>query len=201
MRIRLSKGDIMKTTGDALTLFRSGIKSDVTRQTYERRLVDFLCGTLEDYLDGAPKLREKQRKERLAEGGSRRIGAVLDADFAQRANEIVQKARESPDEVTGILLAYSTRLRERCERPAEDPDHFSPNSVPNMFKPIKKLFKMNGVHFQWERIDSTYPEPETNQDTRGYTREEIATILKFANPLESAVVLLASSSGIRRGGV
>ena len=200
MRIRLSKGDIMETTGDALTLFRSGIKSDVTRQTYERRLTEFLCGTLEDYLNGDPKLREKQRKERLAEGGSRRIGAVLDADFAQRANEIVQKARENPDEVTGMLLAYSTRLRERCERPAEDPDHFSPNSVPNMFKPIKKLFKMNGVHFQWERIDSTYPEPEANQDTRGYTRGEIATILKFANPLESAVVLLASSSGIRRGG-
>ena len=83
-------------------------------------------------------MREKQRKESLADDNNRRICAVLDADFAQRANEIVQKAKENPDEVTGILLAYSTRLRKRCERPAEDPDHFSPNNVPNMLSPSRR---------------------------------------------------------------
>lgn len=200
MAIRLSKGDVMKTIDDALTLFKSGIKSDITRRTYEKRLREFLCGTLEEYLDGNPALREKQRVQRLAEGNSRQIGSVLDADFAERANEMVRKAKDSPDEIMGILLAYSTKLRERCDKPADDPDHLSPNTVPNMFKPIKKLFKMNGVHFQWERVDSTYPEPEANLDTRGYSREEIATMLRFANPLESAAILLASSSGIRRGG-
>ena len=198
MAIRLSKGDVMQTIDDALTLFKTGIKSDVTRRTYERRLREFLCGTLEEYLDGDAGLREKQRRERLAEG--RRVNAVLDADFAVRANEMVRKAKSDPDEVMGILLAYSARLRERCDKPAQDPDHLNPNTVPNMFKPVKKLFKMNGVHFQWERVDSTYPEPESNLDTRGYTKDEISTLLRFANPLESAVILLASSSGVRRGG-
>lgn len=200
-KINLDKGDVVQTVDDALTLFRTGIKSEMTRQTYEKRLKEFLCGTLEDYLDGDKSLREQQRKQRLADGSNRKkIGMVLDADFDVRARELVQKARDDPDGITGLLLAYSARLKERCEKPVQDPAYLSPNTVPNMFKPIKKLFKMNGVHFQWERIDSAYPEPETNLETRGYTRDEISDILRFTNPLESAVIFLASSSGMRRGG-
>ncbi|WP_179372001.1 hypothetical protein [Nitrosopumilus ureiphilus] len=44
------------------------------------------------------------------------------------------------------------------------------------------------------------PTSEVNLDTRGYTHEEIREILKFTNPLEATVTLVASSSGIRRGG-
>ena len=198
-KIKLDEGDVVQTVDDALTLFRSGIKSEITRQTYEKRLREFLCGTLEEYLDGDKSLREQQRAQRLADGG-KKVGMVLDADFAVRARELVQKARDDPDAITNLLLAYSAKLKERCENLAQDSEYLNPNTVPNMFKPIKKLFKMNGVHFQWERIDSTYPESETNRDTRGYTRDEISRMLRFTNPLESAVIFLASSSGIRRGG-
>lgn len=189
-----------QTTEDVLTLFRSGIKSEKTRDTYEKRLKEFLCGTLENYLDGDKDLREKQRQQRLIEGDKKKIRMILDADFSVRSNELVKKAKENPDEIMGLLLTYSTKLKKRCEKPKEDPDYLNPNTVPNMFKPIKKLFKMNGVHFEWQRIDATYPEAETNQDSRGYTREEISEILKFTNPLESTVTLIASSSGMRRGG-
>ncbi len=190
----------MQTTDDTLTLFRVGIKSEETRETYEKRLKEFLCGTLENYLEGNKDLREKQRKKRLVEGDKKKIRSILDADFSIRANELVKKAKENPDEIMGLLLAYSTKLKERCEKPKEDPDYLNPSTFPNMFKPIKKLFKMNGVHFEWQRIDATYPEVATNPDSRGYAREEISTILKFTNPLESAVTLTASSSGMRRGG-
>ena len=200
MPIRLDQSDIIQTTDDALALFSSGIKTKATKKTYEKRLKEFLCGTLENYLAGDSELRERQKKERLAEGSNAEIGRILDADFSARASEFVKKAQDDPDAVMGLLLAYSSKLKERCNKPVEDLDYLNPNTVPNMFKPIKKLFKMNGVHFQWERIDSTYPEPENNRDTRGYTREEITSILGFANPLEKAAIYLASSSGMRRGG-
>lgn len=198
--MKLDKKDVIQTTDDALTLFRTGIKSEKTHDTYEKRLKEFVCGTLENYLDGDKVLREKQRQQRLDEGDKKKIGLILDADFSIRVNELVKKAKENPDEIMGMLLAYSTKLKERCDKPKEDPDYLNPNTVPNMFKPIKKLFKMNGVHFEWQRIDATYPESEINPDSRGYTREEISTILKFTNPLESSVTLIASSSGIRRTG-
>jgi len=200
LTVKLDKKDVVKTTDDTLTLFRAGIKSEETRETYEKRLKEFLCGTLENYLEGNKDLREKQRKKRLVEGDKKKIRSILDADFSIRANELVKKAKENPDEIMGLLLAYSTKLKERCEKPKEDPDYLNPSTFPNMFKPIKKLFKMNGVHFEWQRIDATYPEVATNPDSRGYAREEISTILKFTNPLESAVTLTASSSGMRRGG-
>ncbi len=200
MTVKLDKNDVTQTTEDALALFRIGIKSEKTKETYEKRLKEFLCGTLQNYLDGDKDLREKQREQRLAEADKKKISLVLDADFSIRSNELVKKAKENPNEIMGMLLAYSTKLKERCDKPKEDPDYLNPNTVPNMFKPIKKLFKMNGVHFEWQRIDVTFPESEINPDSRGYTREEISTILKFTNPLESAVTLIASSSGIRRTG-
>jgi len=200
LTVKLNKKDVVKTIDDTLTLFRIGIKSEKTRETYEKRLKEFLCGTLENYLDGDKGLREKQRQQRFAEGDKKKISMVLDADFSVRANELVKKTKENPDEIMGLLLAYSTKLKQRCEKPKEDPDYLNPNTIPNMFKPIKKLFKMNGVHFEWQRIDATYPESEANLESRGYIREEISEILKFTNPLESSVTLIASSSGMRRGG-
>jgi len=200
LTVKLNKKDVVKTIDDTLTLFRTGIKSEKTRETYEKRLKEFLCGTLENYLDGDKDLREKQRQQRLTEGDKKKISLVLDADFSIRANELVKKTKENPDEIMGLLLAFSSKLKQRCEKPKEDQDYLNPNTIPNMFKPIKKLFKMNGVHFEWQRIDATYPESETNLESRGYTREEISEILKFTNPIESSVTLIASSSGMRRGG-
>ena len=100
----------MQTTEDALTLFRNGIRSKATRATYEKRLKEFLCGTLENYLDGNKTLREKQRKQRLADGNKKNIASILDADFTERASEIVKKAREDPDEIMGIILSYFSKL-------------------------------------------------------------------------------------------
>jgi len=91
LTVKLDKKDVVKTIDDSLTLFRSGIKSGKTRETYEKRLKEFLCGTLENYLDGNKDLREKQRLARLAEGDKKKISQVLDADFSIRANELVKK--------------------------------------------------------------------------------------------------------------
>ena len=113
MTVKLNKKDVLQTTDDALTLFRAGIKSEETRETYEKRLKEFLCGTLENYLEGNKDLREKQRQQRLDKGDKKKIRSILDADFSIRANELVKKAKENPDEIMGMLLAYSTKLKER----------------------------------------------------------------------------------------
>ena len=199
MKIKLNKNDIAQTSQDALTLFRSGIPNPVTRKKYEERLKEFVCSVLEDYLEGDAELREKQRQQRLEEGDKKKIISILDADFAIRVNEFVQKAKQNPDDTMGILLTYSEKLKERCNRQNNDVDSLKPQTIPNLFKPIKKLFKMNGVHFEWSRIDVTMPAPETNPNSRGYTHDEIRQLIKFSNPMEQAVAYLASSSGIRRG--
>ncbi len=200
MKIKIDKDDIVKITSNSLTLFRTGIKSKATRETYEKRLKEVLCGYLENYLKGDHNLVEKQIQDRLALGNKRKISSVLDADFEIRANEFVKLAKENPDEITQLLLTVCSKLKERCDKPENDPDYLNPNTIPNIFKPIKKLLKMNGVHFEWSHIDSSYPEAKYNTETRGYTRKEISQILNFTNPLESAVTYIASSSGIRRGG-
>ena len=199
MRIKLTKSDVKHTTEDALTLFRTGIPNPVTRKKYEDKIKELVCGVLEDYLDGNTQLRENQRKSRLEEGDKKKISSVIDVDFGIRVNEFVSKAKSNPDEIMDVLLTYAEKLKQRCDKPINDSDHLKPQTLPNYFKPIKKLFKMNGVHFEWSRIDVTLPEPLTDHNSRGYTREEIQTITKFSNPMEQAVIYIASSSGIRRG--
>lgn len=187
------------TTDDVLTLFRTGIPNNITRKKYEDKIKELVCSVLEDYLDGNIELRENQRKSRLDDGNVKKISAILDADFGIRVNEFVSKAKSDPNEIMNVLLTYAEKLKQRCDKPTSDPDHLKPQTLPNYFKPIKKLFKMNGVHFEWSRIDVTLPEPLTNHNSRGYTRDEIQKLIKFSNPMEQAVIYIASSSGIRRG--
>jgi hypothetical protein len=56
LTVKLNKKDVLQTTNDPLTIFRTGIKSEETRKTYEKRLREFLCGTLENYLEGNKEL-------------------------------------------------------------------------------------------------------------------------------------------------
>lgn len=200
MAIKLTKEEVAKTTKDPLALFRSGIKSKVTLTKYERKLKIFLCHTLEEHLIGNPSLREAQRKERLTAGNKNEIEDILDADFEDRVREFVDNTRRDPSWTEDILLAYSAKLKQRTELAEEDQEYLNPQSFSNYFKAQKKLFKMNGIHFVWDRINSTFPELDNDNETRGYEREEIQKILNFANPLEKAIVLIASSSGMRRGG-
>ncbi len=48
---------------------------------------------------------------------------------------------------------------------------------------------------------ATYPEQNNLADTRGYLRQEIQTMLQFCNAMDRAIILAASSSGARVGGL
>lgn len=104
-----------------------------------------------------------------------------------------------------VLCEFCCLLPEHYERTQKNPadkEYLNPSSIENFFKPIKKLFDMSGVGIAWKRIYSTFPESDNKQDTRGYTRQEIKTMLDFAQgAIDKAIILVASSSGVRVGGL
>jgi len=158
-----------------LELFHQGIKADETREKYTRTLRQILCKIFEELFEG---------------------------DFKTRVERFVQIAKEDPDWTRDLLLNLSIKLKERTRLDKEDSDYLNPSSIDNYFKPIKKLFDMNGAVISWNRVYATFPEQDNVSDSRGWARDEIQKMLKFANgSIDRAIVLLYASSGIRAGGV
>lgn len=158
-----------------LELFHQGIRAKETQEKYTRTLRHVLCKIFEDLFEG---------------------------DFEARVSQFVKLAKEDPDWTRDLLLNLSIKLKERTKLPKEDSDYLNPNSIDNYFKPIKKLFDMNGVVISWKRVYATFPEQDNVSDSRGWNREEIQKMLKFANgSIDRAIILLCASSGIRAGGV
>ncbi len=172
--MKITKDNLVKIEDEPIELFYQGIKSADSKISYTRKLRQVLCNYLEDVLEGS---------------------------FEKRAAQIVYKAKENPQEALRILLSLSKMLRDRTELDRTDKDYLNPSSFNNFFKPIKKLFDMNGVAFAWKRIYATYPEQNNLDDSRGYTRQEIQRMLEFSDALERAIILVAASSGTRVGGL
>lgn len=146
----------------------------MTKEKYTRTLKRILCDVLEDILTGT---------------------------FEERSAQFVNKSKSDPAWAMSVLLSISKKLRGRTELQKTDKDYLSPNSFSRYFKPIKKLLDMNEVPIAWKRVYSTFPESSNGNSGRGYTREEIQHLLKFTNgAIEKAIILVASSSGIRLGG-
>ena len=157
-----------------LELFHQGIKAKETREKYTRTLRHVLCKIFEDLFEG---------------------------EFEARVKQLVKIAKEDPDWTRDLLLNLSIRLKERTKLPREDSNYLNPNSIDNYFKPIKKLFDMNGVVISWKRVYATFPEQDNVSDSRGWNRDEIQKMLKFANgSIDRAIILVSASSGIRSGG-
>lgn len=172
--MKITKDSLVKIEDDPIQLFYQGIKSQASKKSYAGKLRQVLCEYLEDVLEGS---------------------------FEKRAAQMVYKTKANPEEVLRILLSLSKMLRERTEKDPSDPSYLNPSSFNNFFKPIKKLFDMNGVAFAWKRIYATYPEQNNLDDSRGYTRQEIQRMLEFADALERAIILIDASSGVRVGGL
>ena len=157
-----------------LELFYAGCRSKETKEKYTRTLKKILCDILEDVLEG---------------------------DFEQRTTQLILHAKENPKWLRELLLQLSRKLRDRTELKPAHRDYLNPVSVGNYFKPLKKLFDMNDIPVSWKRIYATFPELDNLSESRGYTKQEIQKLLTFANgAIDRAIILIASSSGIRAGG-
>lgn len=113
-----------------LDLFRQGIRAEKTREKYTRTLRKVVCEIMEDLPRG---------------------------DFEEWLAEMVRRGKEHPD-WTLRLLKLSEKLRAKTELPKDNADYLNPASIPNYFKPLKKLFDMCDVTIPWKRIYATYPE-------------------------------------------
>ncbi|WP_428326635.1 integrase [Nitrosopumilus sp.] len=157
-----------------IELFYAGCKSPETKKKYTRTLNKILCDVLEDVLEGT---------------------------FEQRANQLVSYSQENPKWIQGVLLQLSEKLRKRTELSPDHADYLNPTSVNNYFKPLRKLLDMNDIPVSWKRIYATFPELDNVSESRGYTLQEIQKLLQHANgAIDRAIILIASSSGIRVGG-
>lgn len=157
-----------------IELFYAGCKSPATKKKYTRTLQKILCNVLEDILEGT---------------------------FEQRANQLISYSQENPKWIQGVLLQLSEKLKKRTELSSDHSDYLNPTSVNNYFKPLRKLLDMNDIPVSWKRIYSTFPELNNVSDSRGYTLQEIQKMLQHANgAIDRAIILIASSSGIRVGG-
>lgn len=98
-------------------------------------------------------------------------------------------------------MNLSIKLKERTRLARDNPDYLNPTSVNNYFKPIKKLFDMNYIVISWKRVCATFPEQNNISDSRGWSRDEIQKMLKYANgSIDRAIILVSASSGIRVDG-
>jgi len=172
--LKITKDELTLVNDDALSKFYSGIKSQVTRKDYDKILKRVLCDILEDVLEG---------------------------DYSQRARQICTRAKADPLWIDSLLNVIAVKLKKRTELPKTDKMYLNPGTIPNYFHPVKKLFVMNDVLFNWDKLFSTYPELDNiNDNTRGYIHKEIQTMLQFSNGImDRALILVLASSGIRKG--
>ena len=174
MKIKISEEDIENVNQNPLELFYQGIRAEATRDKYTRTLRRIVCDVLEDVLQGS---------------------------FEDRVIQLVKRAKIDTDWGLGILLTISRKQKERTKLDSDNPDYLNPVSFDNTFKPLKKLFDMNDVPIVWKRVYATFPENNNiNSSSRGYTRDEIHSMLNFAKgAMDRAIILVAASSGIRPG--
>ncbi len=172
--IRLTPDEIQLSQEDALDLFCSGIRSPETLRKWDAMLKKFLTEACLDVFQGT---------------------------YKERAQQFVDQTKENQESTMGIVVAYTRKLRARTIRDKTDPTYLNPITVPNYIKPIKKLLEMNGLGLGWKRIYSMYPEHDNIQNSRGYTRKEIKTMLEHSPDISTDFIILASSScGMRAGG-
>ena len=153
-------------------LFRQGMRAVKTREKYARALRKMVCEIMEDVLQG---------------------------DFEERLAVMVGRGREHPDAQDA---AEDLREDARRDRAAQGhAEYLNPASVPNYFKPLKKLYDVCDVSIPWKRVYATYPELDNVAESRGRTMEMATMLRRTRGPMDRALVLVLSSSGVRAGGL
>ena len=172
--MKLLREDVKRSEDeDPLVLFGQGIRAEATRYTYTSVLRKVVCEFLEEVLEGT---------------------------FEERVAQLVRYGRDDPAWTRDLLASLARKLRERTKLDRNDTDYLNPTSISSFFKPVKKLFDMNDVAISWNRIYSTYPELDNMSGSSGWTRKDIAAMLKRTrNTQDRALILLLASSGVRSG--
>ena len=174
-KIKISDKDLEELSDNTYKNFLDGIRSEITSSRYTRILNYELMEVFDDFFKGS---------------------------LPQRCDQLVALAKKDNPKTAQIMKSLARKLKARTESDPKDENYLNPSSVGNYFKPIKKLFEMNDVPFNWKPIHSIFPDVPRVSFTknRGYSKEEIRKMLEFAKgTFDRSLVLMLSSSGMRVG--
>ena len=172
-KVRISPEEL-EDSSKPIELFRSSLRSSsATLEEYEIYLKKFVVETLDDIL--------------VSDG------------FENRVNEFVNKAKSDEKFASKVLVALVTELRKKTELGPQNPDYIKPRTIHNWINAIKKLLDMNEIPIVWKKIRSMIPPEVVNDNSRGWKKDEIEKMLRFARADDRCAILIACSSGIRLG--
>ena len=171
-KIKLSLSNAQKRKSiDPLKKYEASIKSQQTRIVYTI--------TFRDILDSITE---------------------LSGTFEDKVRQFYELAKTNPENVQELLEQYAIHLNERSKKPKDSDEYLNPNTFTNKFKGIKKFCKVNRIAIIWDSIMEFEPEKNNNKQTRGFTTDEIRTILDHSTNIKTDLaVLILSSCGSRSG--
>ena len=171
-KIKLSLSNAQKRKSiDPLKKYEASIKSPQTRIVYTI--------TFRDILDSITE---------------------LSGTFENKVKQFYELAKTNPENVQELLEQYAIHLNERSKKPKDSDEYLNPNTFTNKFKGIKKFCKVNRIAIIWDSIMEFEPEKNNNKQTRGFTTDEIKTILDHSTNIKTDLaVLILSSCGSRSG--
>ena len=171
-KIKLSLSNTQKRKSiDPLKKFEASIKSQQTRNVY--------MITFRDILDSITE---------------------LNGTFEDKVRQFYELAKNNPENVQELFEQYAIHLNGRSKKPKDSEEYLNPNTFTNKFKGIKKFCKVNRIAIIWDSIMEFEPEKDNNKQTRGFTTQEIKTILEHStNVRTDLATLLISSCGSRSG--
>jgi len=199
--LEISAEEIIEINETPYQLFQKGVPNKATWITYRNMMKKTVCEYLKTILVGDLSLVEKQKQDMMISGKKLHYRRqYYDADFEIRVNELVKRAKADSKWIDSVLVAIASKLMDRTKLKKTDPDYIKSTMVENNLKPLKKLFSMVDVPIAWGKIDVMVNDENDIQDqSRGYTEDELETICKFCDPMERLMVKLGASSGIRAG--
>ncbi len=199
--MEIKPDELIITTENPYQIFVNSLPNPATRHEYVNVLKKVACQYLKNILTGDKKLVEEQtHKPRPKKRYPGKIRAFADADFEVRINEFVRRAKSDPVWAESVVYTMVKKLRDRNNLPTTHAEYIKTTRIKNILKAIKKLFEINGVPVVWGRINGLITEENDIRDkSKGYSRQDIQKILRHCDPIESVMVYLAASSGIRAG--
>jgi hypothetical protein len=193
--------DIVEINESPYMLFQKGVPNKATWRSYSNMMKKTVCDYLKNILVGDPVLIKKQKQDLLLSGKKLHYKInYYDADFEVRVNELVKRAKDDPKWIDSVLNTITSKLMDRTKLEKTNPDYIKSTMVENNLKPLKKLFSMVNIPIAWGKIDVMINDENDIQDqSRGYTIDELEILCKFCDPMERLMIKLGASSGIRAG--
>jgi site-specific recombinase XerD len=106
--------------------------------------------------------------------------------------KFLEKSRNNPKDIEDQLIEFIISLKESGSK-------FS--TIVNYVKPVVKFLKETDVLINYNKVNRFVPPYVRNRKTRGYSREEISSLLQVADERMRALILILSSAGLRINGL